>query len=84
MAAGVPVAASTRAALPELIGNAGLLADPADADAFAAAVMTAALDERERERLRAEGQRLAARYTWQRAAEAVHGVLRRSGLTSGS
>jgi glycosyltransferase involved in cell wall biosynthesis len=75
MAAGVPVAASSRAALPELIGNAGLLADPANRDAFTAAVMAAATDERERARLSAEGPRLAARYTWQRAADALHALL---------
>jgi glycosyltransferase involved in cell wall biosynthesis len=77
MAAGVPVVASTRASLPELIGNAGLLADPSDADAFTAAVMTAATDESTRKRLRDEGRVLASRYTWDRAARGVHGHLSR-------
>jgi glycosyltransferase involved in cell wall biosynthesis len=77
MAAGVPVVASTRAALPELIGNAGLLADPSDSEAFTAAVMTAATDEPERARLREEGRILASRYTWERAARGVHGHLSR-------
>jgi glycosyltransferase involved in cell wall biosynthesis len=77
MAAGVPVAASTRAALPELIGNAGLLADPSDAEAFTAAVMRAATDEPERARLREEGRIVASRYTWERAARGVHGHLSR-------
>jgi glycosyltransferase involved in cell wall biosynthesis len=77
MAAGVPVVASTRAALPELIGNAGLLADPSDTEAFTAAVMTAATDEPARARLREEGRILASRYTWERAARTVHGHLSR-------
>jgi glycosyltransferase involved in cell wall biosynthesis len=77
MAAGVPVVASTRAALPELIGNAGLLADPSDTEAFTAAVMTAATDEPERARLREEGRIVASRYTWERAARGVHGHLSR-------
>jgi glycosyltransferase involved in cell wall biosynthesis len=78
MASGVPVVASTRGALPEVIGNAGLLVDPSDAEALTAAVMTAAADETERERLRGEGRVLASRYTWERAARGVHGCI--SGL----
>jgi glycosyltransferase involved in cell wall biosynthesis len=77
MGAGVPVVASTRASLPELIGNAGLLADPSDSDAFTAAVISAATDSTLRSRLRVEGQVLASRYTWERAARAVHGHLSR-------
>jgi glycosyltransferase involved in cell wall biosynthesis len=77
MAAGVPVVASTRAALPELIGNAGLLADPSDSDAFTAAIMRATTDEPERARLREQGRILASRYTWERAARGVHGHLSR-------
>ncbi|MFL5840432.1 MAG: glycosyltransferase family 4 protein [Thermoleophilaceae bacterium] len=77
MAAGVPVAASSRAALPELIGNAGLLADPADSAAFTAAVMTAATGGATRARLHSEGLVVASRYTWDRAARGVHGQLSR-------
>ena len=39
MAAGTPVVAADRAALPEACGGAALLADPRDADAFAAALL---------------------------------------------
>ena len=38
MAAGTPVVAADRAALPEACGGAALLADPDDPDAFAAAL----------------------------------------------
>ena len=79
MAAGVPVVASSRAALPEVVTGAGLLADPDDWGLFAAAIVTAATDERERDRLRAAGRQVAARYTWERAARAVHGILSRFG-----
>jgi glycosyltransferase involved in cell wall biosynthesis len=77
MAAGVPVVASSRAALPELIGNAGLLADPADRGAFTAAVMTVATGDATRAGLRREGLIVASRYTWDRAARGVHGHLSR-------
>jgi alpha-1,3-rhamnosyl/mannosyltransferase len=38
MTAGVPVVASNRGALPEVLGDTGLLVDPEDADAMAAAI----------------------------------------------
>jgi glycosyltransferase involved in cell wall biosynthesis len=77
MAAGVPVVASRRAALPEVVTGAGLLVDPDDWGLFCAAVVQAATDEQQRARLREQGRQVAARYTWQRAAEAVNGILSR-------
>jgi glycosyltransferase involved in cell wall biosynthesis len=77
MAAGVPVVASSRAALPEVVTGAGVLADPDDWGLFAAAVLQAATDEQQRARLRERGRQVVARYTWERAAEAVHGILSR-------
>jgi alpha-1,3-rhamnosyl/mannosyltransferase len=79
MAAGVPVVASERAALPEVVTGAGVLADPDDWGLFGAAVVQAATDEQQRARLREHGRRVAARYTWERAANAVHGILSRLG-----
>jgi glycosyltransferase involved in cell wall biosynthesis len=79
MAAGVPVVASGRAALPEVVTGAGLLADPDDWGLFGAAVVEAATDNQQRARLREGGRRVAARYTWERAANTVHGILSRVG-----
>jgi glycosyltransferase involved in cell wall biosynthesis len=75
MAAGVPVVASGRGALPEVVTGAGLLADPADPDAFAAELLRAATSEAERSRLIGAGKQVAARYTWERATRAVHEIL---------
>ena len=69
MAAGTPVVAADRGALPEACGGGALLADPADPDAFAAALLRAAGPERDR--LVAAGRERAAGLTWQRTAEAV-------------
>jgi glycosyltransferase involved in cell wall biosynthesis len=77
MAAGVPVVASSRAALPEVVTGAGVLVDPDDWGLFGAAVVKAATDQQQRARLRQEGRRVAARYTWERAASAVNGILGR-------
>ena len=69
MAAGTPVVAADRAALPEACGGAALLVDPDDADAFAAALLRAA--GLERERLVEAGQARAAGLSWARSAESV-------------
>jgi len=73
MAAGTPVVAAERGALPEACGGAALLADPADPDAFAAALLRAAGPERDR--LVTAGRERAAGLTWQRTAEAVDRAL---------
>ena len=79
MAAGVPVVASRRAALPEVVTGAGLLVDPDDWGMFGGELVRAATDEQLRARLREAGKQIAARYTWERAANAVHGILSRLG-----
>jgi glycosyltransferase involved in cell wall biosynthesis len=73
MAAGTPVVASDRAALPEACGGAALLADPRDPAAFADAILRAAGPERER--LVAAGRERAAGLTWQRTASELDAAL---------
>jgi glycosyltransferase involved in cell wall biosynthesis len=73
MAAGTPVVAADRGALPEACGGAALLVDPADPDALAAALLRAAGPERDR--LMTAGRERAAGLTWQRTAEAVDRAL---------
>jgi glycosyltransferase involved in cell wall biosynthesis len=73
MAAGTPVVAADRAALPEACGGAALLADPEDPDAFAAALLRAAGPERER--LTAAGHERASMLSWERTAEEVDRAL---------
>ncbi len=73
MAAGTPVVASDRAALPEACGGAALLADPDDADAFAAALTEAAGPARGR--LTEAGLARAAALTWERSAQLVDAAI---------
>jgi glycosyltransferase involved in cell wall biosynthesis len=73
MAAATPVVAADRGALPEACGGAALHADPADPDAFAAALVRAAGPERDR--LVTAGSERAAGLTWERTAEAVDRAL---------
>jgi glycosyltransferase involved in cell wall biosynthesis len=72
MAAGVPVVASDRAALPSTCGGAALLVDPGDPAAIADAVEAAIGDEG----LVAAGLARAAAFSWARTASEVDGVLR--------
>jgi glycosyltransferase involved in cell wall biosynthesis len=68
MASGVPVVAARRGALPETVGDAGLLVDPGRGDELADALVSAACDQGLRARLIAAGLRRAAVYPWRRTA----------------
>jgi glycosyltransferase involved in cell wall biosynthesis len=67
MAAGVPVVAAARAALPETVGDAGILVEPDDGVAFAEALVRACSDEPLRAHLAQAGLRRAAGFPWSRA-----------------
>jgi glycosyltransferase involved in cell wall biosynthesis len=77
MACGVPVISTTGGALPEVVGEAGLLVPPADPTALAAAIRRI-LDHPDEGRVL--GQRGRARvslnFTWRRAAERTVSVYR--------
>ncbi|HXG56843.1 MAG TPA: glycosyltransferase family 1 protein [Vicinamibacterales bacterium] len=80
MTLGVPVVASSRGSLPEVVGDAGLLVDPDDRQAFAAA-MRRVLDEPALRRdLARRGIERSGRFSWDtsaaRAREAFEGALR--------
>jgi glycosyltransferase involved in cell wall biosynthesis len=68
MASGVPVVAAARAALPETVGEAGLLADPNNPREFAEALVSAACDDPLRDRLMRAGRLRAASFPWSRTA----------------
>jgi glycosyltransferase involved in cell wall biosynthesis len=72
LAAGVPVVAADRGALPEVCGDAAQLVDPTDAEAVAAA-LERALDDPEP--WRAAGPPRAAPLTWEATARGVDAVL---------
>jgi glycosyltransferase involved in cell wall biosynthesis len=75
MAAGTPVVAADRAALPETCGDAALFVDPDDQAAVARALRVAATEPALRGRLRDAGLRRAAAFSWERAARATHELL---------
>ena len=71
MEAGVPVVGVRAGATPETVGDAGLLVEPGDAEAFADAMEQAAFDDSVRARLIPAGRAQAAKFTWERAALAT-------------
>ncbi len=68
MACGLPVIASDRGALAEVVADAGLLVSPTDEDAIAAAMVRVQEDVALRDRMRADGLRQAQRFSWDAAA----------------
>jgi len=69
MACGTPVVATTSSSLPEVVGDAGLLVPPTDANALGAALLRLLDDAELREELRARGLRQARRFSWRETAE---------------
>jgi glycosyltransferase involved in cell wall biosynthesis len=77
MACGTPAVVSDRASLPEVVGEAGLLADPDDPENIARALGRVLTDDLLRERMREQGLAQAARFTWEKAARGTLMVYRR-------
>jgi glycosyltransferase involved in cell wall biosynthesis len=72
MSAGVPVVAANRGALPEVLGDAGILVDPDDAEAVAAAMRRMLTDEAFAIECARRGLARAREFSWDRAALALH------------
>jgi glycosyltransferase involved in cell wall biosynthesis len=68
MACGLPVVVANVASLPEVVGDAGLLIDPHDADELTVAMWRILNDTSLREEMQRKGLRQAERFSWQRAA----------------
>lgn len=65
MACGTPVVASNQSALPEVVGEAGVLVDPCDVDAMAAAMSNLLADTALHQQLAQAGRARAAQFTWE-------------------
>lgn len=78
MAQGCPVVAANRAALPEVVGDAGLLVDPGDTAAVVAALRRVLLDSPARTELIDRGIQRGANFTRAALAERMLEVYRRA------
>jgi len=76
MARGCPVVASAATSLPEVIGDAGLLVDARDVDAWTATLVDLLRDPAARADLAERGRTRARDFTWARSARAHLGAYR--------
>ncbi len=88
MELGVPVLAARRGALPEVVGDAGLLVDPLDVGALAAAIERLVTDDGLCRRLSAAGPIQARQFSWQASAATLRdayelAIERRRAVTPG-
>lgn len=68
MACGVPVIVSNRASLPEVVGDAGILVDPADDLGISRHMQSLIEDDALHRRLSLAGSERAASFTWRKCA----------------
>jgi glycosyltransferase involved in cell wall biosynthesis len=77
MACGTPVVASNTPAIAEVVGDAGILVPPDDANALAAGIERVVTDRAFAESLRQKGLARAREFTWARTAMATMAVYER-------
>lgn len=77
MASGTPVVVSDRGALPEVVGQAGILVDPLDVESIAAGIREA-LDPATVDRRVEAGRQRATAFSWDTAAKLTLDVIRRA------
>ena len=78
MSCGIPVLASRRGSLPEVVGDAGLFFEPDEPVAIAACVLSLLRDPARRARLAANARTRAREFSWERAAELAERSFRRA------
>jgi glycosyltransferase involved in cell wall biosynthesis len=70
MACGVPVVSTTAGALPEIVGDAGILVPPADTKALAEAISALVLSTNKRRHLSEIGRkRIVRMFNWRNTAQ---------------
>jgi glycosyltransferase involved in cell wall biosynthesis len=84
MAMGVPVVATNRGSLPEVVGDAAIVADPDDRVGFGQAMERVLDDPLLRAELRARGIRQAARFSWEASAARLLETFREAAARRGA
>jgi alpha-1,3-rhamnosyl/mannosyltransferase len=79
MGVGRPVIASDAGALPEVVGDGGLLLDPDDTEAWFGAIRTVLVDADRRRELSVAAANRAAAFSWDRSVQELLSLYRREG-----
>jgi alpha-1,3-rhamnosyl/mannosyltransferase len=82
MQCGIPVVAARAASIPELTGDAAVLLDPLDVDAWSHAIVEILEDEKGRGDLVTAGLTQAARFSWRKTATETLSVFRSTARTN--
>ena len=77
MASGCPVITSNTSALPEIVGQAGLLINPNDAEELADTLFLLIQDSELREKLAVKGKKRAENFQWGYSAKKILEVYNR-------
>ncbi len=72
-----PVIVSDRGSLPEIVGQAGLILPPDNAEAWAAAISEVLTNEQKRHKMKTAGLEQAAKFSWKTAAQQTLEIYRR-------
>lgn len=75
MQAGLPLLASNRTSVPEIVGEGGLIVDPDDVEAMADKMELALFDENVRCNLVQAGRRRGMKFSWRRTASETLSIL---------
>lgn len=78
MQCGTPIVASNVSCIPEVLGGAGVLVDPMDADQMAAAIARVIEDPDLRKDLIERGLKRSQDFSWERGAEATLSLIERT------
>lgn len=75
MACGCPVIGSTSGAMPEIVGDAGILVDPLDTEALSEAMNVMTENTVKRNQYRVKGLRRSKQFSWARMAKRIYELL---------
>ena len=84
MACGTIPVVSNNTALPEVVGQAGLLVNPFDSEAIAAGIKRVVQDPGLRQELKLRAIKRSGEFSWERAADLTWDVISGEELASGS
>ncbi len=76
MACGTPVVAAATSSLPEVVGDAAILVDPTDTEAWTAAIHRVLVEPELRVDLKKRGLARAQRFSWEETARRTLAVYR--------
>jgi len=77
MASGIPVIASDKGSLPEVVGDAGILVDPNSPQQIAKAMLSISKNKKLRDQLSKKGVEKSKNYSWIKFAKGLHERIQR-------